>query len=465
MTQCAPLKYNVSKPARMIDFFNPDTGFLEVPRHHANALLRFLCQLAPVREPAVRMNVAIRYRPLEPAEKPGASIRPVRIAVLREVALAGCYWQEIEAAGGIHSPYQNYDWVRLWDRHVSGPAGQRPCIVIGFDVQGAALFVWPLVQDRFGPLNIASFFGGKHATLNVALWRPDAARGFTAADMTYALAEFARQCPDLDCLMLSNQPETWHGLPNPFALLPHQQGTEDNFVLQLGLPGAQIIERELSSTMRSRLRNKERKLAKLADYRYVRAANDEEVNRLLDAFFAQKADKLTSLGIENVFAQPGVEDFVRAACRDGLAEGKPLIELHALDGGGEMLALFSGLHDGRRFTSAFNSHTASEHSRQSPGLILLQHLIMDCANRGFDSFDIGPGEARYKTFFCKDFEPIFDSILPLSTRGHLLAMPLRAFFRLKAAIKRNPAMWRVAYAVRAALNRVKGGTPQHPQQD
>jgi CelD/BcsL family acetyltransferase involved in cellulose biosynthesis len=404
------------------------------------------------------MNVAIRYRPQEPAEKPGASlsVRPVRTEVFRDVSQAARYWRDIEASGGIYSPYQSYDWARLWDAHVSGPAGQKPCIVVGFDDTGAALFVWPLVLARFGPLNVASFFGDKHATLNVALWRPDAARAFTAADMQAVLAELARQCPYLDCLMLSNQPQSWHGLPNPFALLPHQQGTEDNFVLRLGLPGTQIIERELSSTMRSRLRNKERKLAKLDGYRYVKAANADEVDRLLNTFFVQKAAKLTSLGIENVFAQPGVESFVRAACSEGLADGKPLIELHALEAGGEMLALFSGIHDNRRFTSAFNSHTASEHSRQSPGLILLQHLVTDCANRGFESFDIGPGEAGYKKFFCKEFEPIFDSILPLSARGRMVAIPLRTFFSLKSKIKRNPALWRMAYAVRAMLNKIKG---------
>lgn len=404
------------------------------------------------------MNVAIRYRPQEPAKKGGeaAPVHLARVEVLRNVDEAARYWPEIAAAGGIHSPYLNFDWVRLWDRHVSGPAGQMPCIIAGFDAAGSALFVWPLVRARYGPLNVASFFGGKHATINVALWRRDAALSFTANDMDTVIAEVARLCPDLDLLMLSNQPAHWHGLPNPFALLPHQPGTEDNFVLQLGRPGAQIIERELSSTMRSRLRNKERKLAKLDGYRYIKATKAADADRLLDAFFAQKAEKLTALGIDNVFAQPGVEDFVRAACRDGLTEGAPLIELHALEGGGEMLALFSGLHDGRRFTSAFNSHTASEHSRQSPGLILLQHLIADCADRGFDSFDIGPGEARYKTFFCKDFEAIFDSILPLSRRGRMAAGPLRVFFAVKSAIKRSPALWRVANAVRAVLNKVKG---------
>lgn len=411
------------------------------------------------------MNVAIRSMPIEQVHMPGsaAELRPARIAVFQDLGEAARYWQELESGDSIYSPYQRHDWVRLWHEHVSGPAGQTPCIVVGFDQRGEPLFLWPLLRSTWGPLNVASFFGGKHATLNVALWRADAARGFTTSDMQDVLTELARQGPDLDCLMLSNQPVTWHGLPNPFALLPHQLGTEDNFVLRLGLPGAQIIEREISSSMRSRLRNKERKLAKLKDYRYAKATTANDVSRFLNAFFAQKAAKLTALGIENVFAQPGVEDFMRAACLEGLDDDKPVIELHALEGGGEMLAMFSGIHDGYRFTSSFNSHTASDHSRQSPGLILLQHLITDCASRGFESFDIGPGEARYKTFFCKELEPIFDSILPLSARGRLFTPLLRAMLSLKSTVKRNPAMWKIAYSVRSLMNRARGRQAEMPQ--
>ena len=94
--------------------------------------------------------------------------------------------------------------------------------------------------------------------------------------------------------------------------------------------------------MRSRLRNKERKLAKLKDYRYLRAKSADEVDRLLSYFFAQKAGKLHTLGIKNAFGQPGVEDFIRAACHEGLEGGQPIIELHALECEGDMLALFSG---------------------------------------------------------------------------------------------------------------------------
>ncbi|MBZ0139147.1 MAG: GNAT family N-acetyltransferase, partial [Pseudorhodoplanes sp.] len=142
---------------------------------------------------------------------------------------------------------------------------------------------------------------------------------------------------------------------------------------------------------------------------------------------------------------------VRAACRDGLAEGNALVELHVLEGDGEMLALFSGIHDGRRFTSNFNSHTLTDHARFSPGLILMQHMIVNAADRGFQSFDVGPGAARYKSFFCKELEPLFDSVLPLSRRGRLVAWPLRLLLAAKSEIKRNPALWAVASRVRRWL--------------
>jgi CelD/BcsL family acetyltransferase involved in cellulose biosynthesis len=405
------------------------------------------------------MNVAFRHPLTEPDEMPqppAGAARPVRVETLHDIDAAACHWRDIEAAGGIRSPYQSYDWVRLWHRHVSGPAGQSPCIVVGLDADGRALFLWPLLRRRLGPLTVASFFGGKHAPLNVAAWRPDVARGFTAADMRAALAEVGRQCPDLDVLLLSNQPAAWHGTPNPFLLLPHGRAVEDNFLLRLDAPGAEVIAREVSSGARNRLRYHERKLAALPGFRYMRAADTADVERLLAAFFAQKSAKFEALGIEDAFAPDAIRNFVRAACLCGLAEGKPLMELHALEHEGDMLALFSGLHDGGRFTCAFTSHTNGELSRHSPGVALLHRLILDCAERGLRSFDVGPGKARYKSIFCKELEPLFDSVLPLSARGRLLAGSLRIYLGLKSAIKHDATLWRAASAIRSAVNRARG---------
>jgi CelD/BcsL family acetyltransferase involved in cellulose biosynthesis len=404
------------------------------------------------------MNIAFRTSPptSPDAPEPLGSVPVARIEIFDDLTAVTPIWQTLAGLDAVASPYQSYDWVRLWHQYVSPHSGTMPCVIVGFDASGTPMFLWPFVRETFGPFRVATFFGGKHSTINMALWRRDVADSFTSADMRSILSRVSRTAPDLDFVLLFNQPHTWNGAANPFALLPRHRSTEDNFVLRLGGTSAEILERELSGSTRSRLRNKEKKLQKLKDYRYVRAGTAQEVDFQLAAFFAQKAEKFAALGLHDVFADPGVEDFIRAACHEGLDAGKPVIELHALEGGGEMLALFSGIHDNQRFTSNFNSHTGSDNARHSPGLILLQYLVAECADRGFSSFDIGPGEARYKSSFCKELEPIFDSVLPLSPRARVVAIPLRLMFKAKSAIKHNAALWAVASSVRRLINNVKG---------
>jgi CelD/BcsL family acetyltransferase involved in cellulose biosynthesis len=89
----------------------------------------------------------------------------------------------------------------------------------------------------------------------------------------------------------------------------------------------------------------------------------------------------------------------------------------------------------------FNTYTLSDQARHSPGLILLRHMIGACAERGTASFDIGVGRARYKSFFCKEPEPMFDTFIALTPRGRLALPAFRAAFAAKRTIKSKPALW------------------------
>jgi CelD/BcsL family acetyltransferase involved in cellulose biosynthesis len=397
------------------------------------------------------MNVAIRQSGAERAIAFSPARALARVEVSADLHSAGLAWRSLETKAGVYSPYQRYDWAALWHQHIGSGQGHEPLVITGFDETNAPLFVWPFVRGRFGSLQVATFAGGSHATINMPLWYRDYAAQMGVDALHGIFDRLRTTVRDVDLILLFNQPYWWNGVRNPFSLLPHQRAAEDNFRLTLGQPGAEIIAQQISATMRGRLRNKERRLAKLKKYHYARATEAADVDRWLDTFFIQKAAKLASLGIPNVFAEPGIEAFFRAACHLGLAEGAPLIELHGLEGDGELLALFSGIHDGQRFTSNFNSHTLTDYARFSPGLILLQYVIRDCADRGFEAFDVGPGEARYKTFFCKELEPLFDSVLPLSYRGHVAAPFVRSFFRAKTTIKRTPLLWELASSIRRAL--------------
>jgi len=167
-----------------------------------------------------------------------------------------------------------------------------------------------------------------------------------------------------------------------------------------------------------------------------------------DRIFTVKAAHLAERGLANAFAEPGVEEFVRDLCHRGLAAGRPLTELHAIEGGGELLATFAGTGDGRRFSSMFNTYTPGPLSRYSPGLVLLTHMVARLGERGFTCLDLGAGDAGYKRGFCREVEPLFDSFWPLTARGHLAAAGARPATALKRTIKHTPRLWSALQTVR-----------------
>ncbi len=65
-----------------------------------------------------------------------------------------------------------------------------------------------------------------------------------------------------------------------------------------------------------------------------------------------------------------------------------------------------------------------------------------------ETFDLGIGEAHYKTMFCGDVEPLFDSYLPLSATGRALATAFALATSIKRAIKQQPTLWSMATAAR-----------------
>jgi CelD/BcsL family acetyltransferase involved in cellulose biosynthesis len=372
---------------------------------------------------------------------PRRTAKLARIDIFQDMAAAEAAWRRLEASGALASPYQRFDLLEAWQRHVGARGGVTPFIVTGFDDAGEPI-LWPFGRVRKGPLQVVHFLGSKHANFNIGLWRRDALATIDAGDLRAALARIAEHGVDLIALL--NQPVTWDGIANPFGLLPHQASVDMSAHARFDAESGDV----LSSSMRGRLRSKERKLQGLPGYRYLQPASGDEVDRLLDSFFKLKSAHMAAQGLGNVFAQPGVTEFLRAACHSRLPSGKPLIEIHALEGGGEVLALFGTTVDEYRFSSMFNTYTLGDHARHSPGLILLMHMVGDCGKRGVRSFDIGVGRAHYKSLFCREPEPLFDTFLPLTAQGRIAAMAFSSTFATKRAIKQNRTLWSVVQAFR-----------------
>jgi CelD/BcsL family acetyltransferase involved in cellulose biosynthesis len=200
------------------------------------------------------------------------------------------------------------------------------------------------------------------------------------------------------------------------------------------------------------LKGKERKLQPLPGYRYHVANSEADITRLLDWFFRIKPLRMAEQKLPDVFAEPGVEEFVRSACTRPLPNGNHVIDIHALECDEEVIAIFAGVADGHRFSMMFNTYTMSASSKYSPGLILMRDIIDHYAGKDYRAFDLGIGSDDYKRLFCKSDEPIFDSFLPLSQRGKLAAGVMSGLNRTKRLVKHNPALLEMAQKLRNAFS-------------
>lgn len=376
--------------------------------------------------------------------------RIAEFVVLTDMAAAALVWRELESGHAMMTPYQRFAVQDAWFRHVAQPQGVTPFIVVAYDAAHRPLMLLPLgVQNEHG-VRVARFFGGKHVTFNMPLCREDFATRVAKSDLESMVAHLRKQKNGADVLALIRQPASWTGIVNPMSLLPHQASTNDCPVLKM-IPGAPPTD-HVSNGFRRRLKGKERKLQALAGYGYKIAKDDAVIDRVLDGFFAVKPLRMAEQKLPNVFAEPGIEAFIRDACHRTIEDGHA-IELHSLLCDDEVIAMFAGVADDTRFSMMFNTYTMSANAKFSPGLILMRDIIDHYAARGATSFDLGIGSDDYKRLFCKDDEPIFDSYLPLSARGSMAATAMSSLTRIKRLVKHNPALKQAAMALRASLRR------------
>lgn len=392
---------------------------------------------------------AIQSRAISATSVSGARIF-AHVEAFPSFHAAEAIWRALENSGGMATPYQGYDLVNAWQTHVGSRTGAMPLAVVFHDEDNRPAALLPLVTQPFGPFRVARFPGDKHSNMNMPLWRRDFAERATHATVLEMLRLLKLGAPAIDALVFERQPRDWNGVRNPLVLLPHQDSVDECplLTLDLSVPPANRI----SSSFRRRLNGKERKLQAIPGYRYTVATTEADATRLLDAFFRLKPLRMAEQKISNVFAEPGVEDFIRHACLDGLAAGKAAIEIHGLESDAEVIAIFAGVGNGQRFSTMFNTYTLSEAARHSPGLVLLRRLIDHYADRGCPSYDFGVGAGEYKTQFCKEMQPLFDSFLPLGAGGRLVAATMSTGMKTKRFLKQSP----LADTLRSIRHRITG---------
>ena len=396
------------------------------------------------------MTIAHIELPGAAAPRANAACPAAEVDCASDFAAIEPHWLRLQQEG-LCTPYQTCAWSRAWCEAMARPQGLEPMLVSCRDRSGRVVAILPLGLARRGGLRIASFLGGKHSNLNMAVFDRDAMARLDAPSLAAILREAARR-RGVDLYRFEDQPFAFAGRPNPMALLPRQSSPSSAWRTALLADADATVRALISYEHGKKLRRKERKLGETGSVAYREARDAGEAAAILGAFFAQKAAKLGQLGIADPFAGPDIRAFLRAAANP--SAGCQAVSLFALTVGDRVASVFGGAAHGGRFSGMFTSYDPDPAlSRNSPGDLLLLHVVRTLCGRGFAVFDLGVGDADYKKDWCPDEEPLFDSLLAMTAKGRAGALAFSTALALKGAAKRSP----LATSVFQRLRRLRAG--------
>jgi len=349
-------------------------------------------------------------------------------------------WREVEGFS-TGTAYQTLGFVLPWYEHLAQPSGASPLVAVGYDAQERPAIILPLALRRRGPARLAMFAGGKHSNLNLPLMRP----GFSLTPddaRRFLLSVAGASAASIDCFVLLNQPLIWAGAPNPFAAAG-APSPSFAYGATIGKDAEAFLKRVDSSSTRKKLRAKEGKLAALGPLTYERATDLERTHTVLEAFVDQKTLRFSQKNRDPGFARVAVRAFLDAMS-SGRCGGPIALEFYALSVGDRIVATYGGLPRGRAWHGLVNSFNVDPQiARSSPAELLLRHIIRDLAQRGFERFDLGIGESRYKNAICDEEIELADLVLPCSRLGALWAPIERGRLSAKSWVKKTP--WALSF--------------------
>ena len=353
------------------------------------------------------------------------------ITTYSDLELSKPVWQQLYQSG-ICTFYQSYDWARCWLENVGARENVTPHIVVGWSNE-QPLFLLALAIQKRGPFTIATWLGDSHSNFKTGIFDPAFLDRARPEDMRSIMQFIKQDLQGVDAIELCCQPISIDGKSNPMSYLRRQESPNNAFAMQLGDKFEDVLAAHNGKKKRKKFRWQTRTLEPHGGARLICANSPAETDRLLNAAFQQLHIRFEKFGILNVFSDPGTTDFFYQMAHKSLSKSEPDFLVYGLEIDGEIRATMAGGVHGRHFSGCFNSISDDEFTRVSPGELLLYLIIEDCVKRGFSSLDLGRGEERYKSSWCNNVVPMFESFLPMNKR----AWALLAYESAKLAIKRS----------------------------
>ncbi|MGI9492972.1 MAG: GNAT family N-acetyltransferase [Geminicoccaceae bacterium] len=342
-------------------------------------------------------------------------------------------WRDLEESGDAYV-YQTYDWQSTWYEFVGVNGGLRPCLIAVMDADGRPLMFLPLAIERYGLWGVLTWLGTRFSDYNAPVLAPDAAdRLERYGGIGNLWQTLQRKLPRFDYADFQRQPAHIGNQLNPFVQPASIEGGHAAHSTRLSGDWSSYYAKKRSKKTRHNEQRKRRNLARLGQLEFLIARTPADIDLMLPTMLRQKRAYVKALRKENIFDEPGYDEFLRARAVEGLTTGGTMLCGLKLDD--DILAVQWAAVYKQRLYSIIASYDDGERNKLSPGGLLLHELFAWCFDHGIEVLDFTYGDEPYKLAWCEQTLALSRSLMPASAWGNVGVCALEAGIKAKRQLK------------------------------
>ncbi len=368
-------------------------------------------------------------------------------------AAAEAQWRTFERVADC-TPFQTFDWLVAWQRHIGQPDGSIPVIAVASFANGDTAFMLPLCIESKCATRRLCWLGQDVNDYNAPLLARDFAQRVSPECFRTAweglCARMQRESKlRYDWIELEKMPQIIAGQVNPFFHLPHALNPSGAHFAQLDADWKQFYYTKRSSATRRRDRAKRKHMSQFGEVSFLTSIGTDDAQRTFTILMEQKRRLLAHRGIADMFARPGWREFFLDIATNPTT--RHLVHVSRIQVGPTCAAANLGVVFGGTYYHVLASYADGALAHYGPGALHLRELLAYAIGCGLKQFDFTIGDEPYKREWSDTQVSLADYAAVATWRGCLPYCQSTMRRPVKRFIKQTPWAWRTVCRLRSRL--------------
>ncbi|ODT67536.1 MAG: hypothetical protein ABS75_23500 [Pelagibacterium sp. SCN 63-23] len=358
----------------------------------------------------------------------------ISVRVSHRIDEVEAIWRQLGTEAN-ESPGQSYDFIRLFVAN-RGIAPEAQFYVVG-EVDGVPVALLPLHRKRVRGVRVYTWFAGAQVGCYAPIADLERLTALGVAGRTALWRHMLGRLKGADLVYLRSIPALVGGREGLFDELGSLLCVETLYRAEFS-SWEQCDREQRSRSRRKHDRQQGERLAGLGSVDFEEVRDPAAAHDAIDVMFRQRSARFRAQHIRDAFVSQRLTRFYHDAIRPGSGIE---VRLYVLRLDGAIVAVrYNVVHGGRMFCLISSMSDDARIQTGSPGKQCLLRMMQNVFNQGLSGFDMGAGLTDEKRHWCNVRTQLCQHYVGLSPLGHLVVSGHRAFQRLRAWAKANPAV-------------------------